>query len=123
MTLTPESSHHSVRKEIHSNLLQVRCQERVADSQDFEDAWALANEKQKQECIRAILDFKINGLKLWIETILQQDLWAWSFRQLRQLASSNHVTNYSRMSKAELVSALEKKGLGNGRSSELSGVS
>lgn len=32
-----------------------------------------------------------------------------SYRELRELAKNNHVKNYSRMEKAELITALENK--------------
>lgn len=93
---------------IHRNL------DVVLQSEDFDLAWNTATIKQRKEAYSFITKIQIDELKKWTKSILF-NIDGHTIRELRILASQNHIINYSRMSKEDLISVLTKKGIKNGQ--------
>lgn len=95
----------------HKIFLKQRSIERIIQSPLFQVAWDQANKKKRKKVARYIYHLDIRGLQFW----LFDDFENHSVRELRQLASHNHILNYCQLSKAELISILLKKGIKDGR--------
>jgi hypothetical protein len=100
----------------HCALLQLRCQDRIVQSDNFAAAWNLANEKQQKECLRLLRRMKTDKLKRWISEILFEDLSAQRVVVLRRLASNYHVKGYCNMDKEALLKAIQQRGIPYGKS-------
>ncbi len=96
----------------HNILLVLRCQDRIAQSDIFAEAWDAADDKQKKECYRLLRKLKVDELKTWIARLTNNR----SIRVLRQLASNHRISNYCNMSKEELLEILTSKGISYGES-------
>lgn len=100
----------------HSALLELRCQDRLVQSEHFTAAWDIADTKQQKACYRILRKLKVDELKLWIADILFSDLSVQRVRRLRQLASNHRVPNYCNMQKGELLKILTSRGISYGKS-------
>ena len=89
----------------HRYALRIRTQDVLLQSVLFEVIWEKATNKEKEEVLTYIQEVNISELKRWIK---KKEL---SVRKLRVLASNNHIKNYSRLSKIQLIEALKKKGI------------
>lgn len=100
----------------HIALLEMRCQDRLVQSDNFVAAWEVANVKQRRTCYKMLRKLKVDELKIWIANVLFSDLDAQRIKSLRQLASNHRILNYSNMSKEELLKILTSKGVSHGKS-------
>jgi len=96
----------------HRLALKHRNLDVILNSKLFELAWKKAELVDKKEVIELINNIKIDYIKKWIRTILF-DIYGYTIRELRELASQHHISNYSRMSKEDLITILNKKGIKN----------
>lgn len=95
----------------HFTLLELRCQDRIVQSDLFADAWNAADDKQRRECYRLLRKLKIDELKEWVDRLTDSQ----SIRVLRQLASNNCIKGYCNMSKIKLLKILLSKGITYGK--------
>lgn len=100
----------------HFALLQLRCQDRIVRSDNFAEAWIIADVEQRRACYRLLRRLELEKLKKWISTILFEDLSAQRITVLRRLASNHRIPNYCNMHKDELLEVLVLKGVSLGKS-------
>ncbi len=98
----------------HKKLLDFRNQERVISSESFQKAWEKATDIEKKEAFTLIKRAKFNQLRIWCLEIVSGKLESLNSLRLRHLARLNHIPNYSRKTKEELIKILKEK---NGRRS------
>lgn len=96
----------------HDALLKLRAQDRIVQGEYFIAAWDIANIKQQKACYRILRKLKVDELKLWIAGLTDNQ----SIRVLRQSASNHRISNYSNMSKEELIKILTSRGISRGKS-------
>jgi hypothetical protein len=100
-----------LRRRHHLYVLNVRGSYRVLMSDLFDLAWKRANNQQRNKIVIKLWKAKPGEFKDLLKRVAFPSLASKSFRELRLLASSNHVLNYSRMDREELINVLSKKGL------------
>jgi len=102
----------------HKILLQLRRQDSLIQSYAFIEAFDLSSQEQKHDLQRLLHRVRPLGVKRWIRDLLYDDYQEYTLRELRFIASKNHIKNYSRISKAELIDILIEKGIKNGNGRE-----
>ena len=93
-------------------VLRLRRLDRLIQSEDFTFVWCRITDQEKLEATHLIHMGRYVALKIWLQK--QLDLKLYSHRDLRALASKNHVPYYSRKTRAELIKALADKGVIDG---------
>lgn len=96
----------------HNNLLRARAIERLVKSDKFRQAFKAATQEELREAEHLILEAKVTELKQLVTNLAGDN----SYRALRKLACSRHISQYSRMTKDELVYANKQWELLNGNS-------
>lgn len=97
--------------EIRRRTLDTRAINRLIQTEAFCEAWKVATEDERKAMAAAINDCDIDHVRSWIRKVNRKSMMDLGVRDLRDIASSHHVKNYSRMQKEELVSALIEKGI------------
>ena len=95
----------------HQDFLKARSIDRIVQTEFFRVVWEDADEKRQQEAVSLIKKLCTRGLNMW----LFGDFEGCSVRELRKIASANHVQNYCDMDKAELIHHFIEKGIKNGK--------
>lgn len=89
-------------------VLEYRNQDRIFQSEPFEEAWSKATSKQREEVTYRLLHPDINFIKQWIKEIMELGFNSLTVKELRRLASYYHIPRYSRLLKDQLIKELEK---------------
>ncbi len=105
----------------HKKTLELRKFDRVVQSSGFQDAYKIANQSDRWDVSAIIIEGRLFDLKHWIRRHLYNDFKNHSVAELRILASAHQIKYYSRLTKAELISKLIKKGLTDGDSKGYAG--
>lgn len=95
----------------HRLLLNYRSQDRIVQSDDFLEAWSRADEIQRKYVLRILSNPKPYEAKRWVAKMIKEGLDQYPIKILRQIASYHKIMNYSRMSRTQLLEALDKKGI------------
>ncbi len=93
----------------HESFLKARNIDRVVQSDFFCAAWDDASVKRQEEAVSLIEKLNVRELNSW----LFGDFEGCSVRELRKIASANHVHNYCDMDKAELIHHFITEGIKN----------
>lgn len=101
----------SVLLDVRRKMLAMRAIHRLIETRNFDDAWDVCSEFDRITLQEAIDNFDVELVRDWIKRINRNSLSDLGVRQLRSMASNNHVKNYSRMQKTELIAALIEKGI------------
>ena len=87
----------------HNYTLRIRAQDALLQSPIFPVLWEEAARKEREKVLGFIRSVSVYDLKCWMR---KQEP---TVRELRVLASSERIKNYSRLSKVQLIEALEIK--------------
>lgn len=87
----------------HNYTLKIRAQDAVLQSPLFPVLWDEATKEEQKKVLGFIKKTDIKGLKRWMKKHEP------TVRELRVLASNERIKNYSRLSKVQLIEALEIK--------------
>ena len=98
----------------HRDFLKARSVDRIIQTDFFRIAWDSADEKDQQQVVIIIGELNIDNLNNW----LFRDFENCTVRDLRKIASANHVLNYCDMNKAELIHHFIKEKIKNVKDSE-----
>ena len=108
-----------LREEVHNKVLLLRSLEATILQPKFERLWTDSSKRQKDEVFEIIKAESKRRLNAWIRNHPSIDLGEKSLRQLRDIGCRLGVQNYSRLTKAELIKAIQDKemdyGLQQGR--------
>lgn len=96
-----------VRSLVHQRCLDIRSIEHTVTSDSFEVAYDSATEEQKKEVQSAILNYRVDDLKKIVAKLSKGQ--EFSLRELRELASSERIKNYSQLAKGALLLELRKR--------------
>lgn len=100
-----------VQLDHHKKVLEFRRFDRLVQSEEFGDAWTVADGEEKGKAMFLIQFEAYTSLQKWIRQMLYVNFEKHTVRQLRELASRHHIQYYSRMLHGDLVEALNKKGI------------
>ena len=89
---------------VHLRLLDLRRLERILNSKNFMDSWAVINNTQKTDIIKLIRRIKPDKI---MDILVNYDLETSPVSNLRRIASCLHIKNYSRLSKLQLVKEIK----------------
>ncbi len=92
-------------------VLRLRRLDRLVQSDEFTFIWCRISDEEKQTVKLMINLVHYDILKHWMLKQLDLKFKMYSIRDLRALASKNHVGYYSRKTRAELIKALTEKGV------------
>jgi hypothetical protein len=97
-----------VQHRLRRRLLEIRAMYRFLDNPRFEDALeaALPEHLAKLDTILKSDDAK--ALRLWVKATLNQPLHLKGIRELKDIARDKMIPKYSRLSRDQLIRALEK---------------
>lgn len=96
----------------HQMLLDLRSQDRLVQSESFAEAWERASEIQRRIALTYIKKISPISLRFWVsDELAVGSLDQLNMVTLRQIASTHRVQNYSRMTKSEIIQAIESKGV------------
>jgi len=98
-----------LREEVHNKVLLLRSLETTILQPKFERLWADSSKRQKDEVFEIIRAESKGRLNAWIRNHPSIDLGEKSLRQLRDIGGRLGVKNYSRITKAELIKAIQEK--------------
>ncbi len=98
-----------IQSKHHRLVLNYRGQDRFIQSELFVEAWNHANEDERKFILNIFPNPNPYELKRWILKTIIGGLEQYPVNILRQLASYHRVMNYCRMTRAQLLEALEKK--------------
>lgn len=87
----------------HKYALKIRTQDVILQSPLFSITWEKATDDERKEVLGYIHKIDIGKLKQWLKGKEP------TVRELRSLASNNHIKNYSRLSKIQLIDTLKGK--------------
>lgn len=98
-----------LRRELHERVLRLRSVEHVIHQSLFERLWTDSSEEE-----RVVAEVYINAgnrqrLVNWIRNHKSIDYGEMTLQQLRRVGNIMAVPNYSRLSKIELLSAIEEE--------------
>lgn len=92
-----------------ARLLMIRAMYRILESAKFEQAAEKATDKQLERLEVILKSDSITDLKNWIRDTIDLPLVLRPLRELQELARQKMIPKYSRMTKGQLVRALEKQ--------------
>ena len=98
----------------HRIFLKQRATDRIIQSPLFQSVWDESSEWKKNQAKYYICWLEVRQLQLW----LYSDFENYTVRELRHIASNNHVLNYCLMSKSELIQHFLEKGITDERNRE-----
>ena len=87
----------------------VRAMLKKVDSLHFETLWNQSTKEQREEVIQLIHLGNRDGLKEWMANHSALKSEDWGYNRLRDRAKKLGVTNYSRITRNELVQAIMEK--------------
>lgn len=82
---------------------------RIIQTEDFLAAWEEATSWQRAVLITLLDAIDVKGVRRWMQSF--DGLHSQTLAQLHRLASNNHVPNYKRMNKDELITVLYARGI------------
>ena len=97
-------------------VLRLRRLDRLVQSDEFTYIWSRIDTVEKEAASFLIWSEEYEHFKNWLQKQLDLKFESHSHRDLRALASKNHVPYYSRKTRAELIKALADKGVIDGNS-------
>ena len=98
-----------LRKEVHDNTLRCRSVESIVQSARFERLWEESTDRQKEEAELAVWKGSKPELTRWMTHHSSLELGERSLAYLKVRARKLRVKNYSRLTKPELIGAIERK--------------
>lgn len=93
-------------------MLALRQLDRLVYTEIFESAYSQATKDQLKVLYDLIESYKIFEIRKWLRGILHKDLKAKSYSELREIAYIEQLLNYSRMTKSQLLKALQESTYG-----------
>ena len=97
----------SLRLTIHNGYLAARQIDRLVESQEVADAYEVAGTHEALELAIILASRDVNGLRAWMSARLVTALEDLPYIVVRDMAKAKRIPLYSRMSKDELITALE----------------
>lgn len=98
-----------IKKAVHENTLRTRSVEAIIQSARFERIWEESDETQRQQAELAVWQGSKPKLIAWMRNHPSLELGERPMTYLKQRAKKLRVKNYSRLSKPELIRAIEMK--------------
>jgi hypothetical protein len=92
-----------IQEKIHRKLLNFRAFKRFSETRRFEDIWDQSTETEKcefEEFLKSI------NFEKWINKKQIKLLGDNTYTELREMAKKSNIPKYSRMDKAQLLSAI-----------------
>ena len=103
---------HRIRETLHAKILRLRSIASVIGSFKFDRLWEDSNDEQRREVTKFIEKEDRDRITKWIRTHPSLALGEMSLAQLKDLAYSLSVYNWSRMNKPELITSIKEAGHG-----------
>ena len=98
-----------LREEVHQKVLLLRSLETTILQPKFERLWLDSSRRQKDEVVTHIIKEDRKKLIAWMRNHPSIDLGEKSLRQLRVIGRRLGVKNYSRLTIAGLITAIQDK--------------
>jgi hypothetical protein len=98
-----------LREEVHNRILKMRSLEALILRPQFERLWESSSEILRQEARVIISLGNREGLLAWIQSHPSLDLAERSTKELKEVARKLGISNWSRLSKLELLIAIQRK--------------
>lgn len=98
-----------VRKEVHNALLKYRSIEGAINSLSFERLWGSSTDEQRNELLLHVRLGNRDNVIQWVDNHPARSYGEMGTKQLKDIAKSRHIANYSRLDKVELIMALEEQ--------------
>jgi len=96
-----------LQSESRKLVLECRNQDRIFQSEVFEEAWNKSTSKQKDEVVGWLRSPNVNFIKQWVKEINESGFYKLTMKELRRLASYCRIPKYSRLLKDQLIKELE----------------
>lgn len=103
-----------IQSKHHRLVLDYRAQDRMIQSDLFREAWNSVDEDERRFILNIFSNPNPYKLKRWVLKMTVKGLEQYPISTLRQIASYYKIINYSRMSRAQLINILTKKGVTDG---------
>ena len=97
-----------IQHRLRRRLLEVRAMYRFLENPRFEDALGRATAEQLAELDLILKSDNAKALRVWARQALNHPLHMKGIRELKDLARNKLIPKYSRMSRDQLIRALEK---------------
>jgi len=93
----------------HLKSLDARCQERLVQSDDFVKAWNISTIEERKKILFLLKNIKPSKLRELIDTKIYGKLEYKSMLELRRQASYYRIKNYSRKTRQQLLTEIERE--------------
>lgn len=97
-----------LREELHNTCLRTRSILTVICKIEFEVLWDNSIDDKKREALQFIEKHDKEGLLNWIKSHPSISTAEMNYRQLADRAKALHIVNYCRLTKVELIAAIDK---------------
>lgn len=88
-------------------VLEYRNQDRIIQSESFEEAWNSASREKRTEISCYLQHPNVDKVKKWIKDVSKHGYQSLTVKELRVLASYFRVSKYSRLHKEQLIKEIE----------------
>jgi len=96
-------------EQIHKKILIMRSMETIINSPRFARLWKDSNMEQLMTVRLAVRSYDKFKLQKWVRQHPSLDVSELPVKRLREIAQEHNIYNYSRLSKLELIRAIDKK--------------
>lgn len=97
---------------IHNKILLLRSIERILKSEDFEYVFENASDEERKKVEWILKTENLDNLKSWLRRLSEESLITMSSRKLKDICKRNSVPYWSRLTREEMIEALNAAGLG-----------
>ena len=91
--------------------LDIKNQDKLLQTYDFCVAWDKASKIERAYALTTIDDVNAKAIRRWMNSILYDPLQGLTIAELHQIASNNHILNYKKINREELIAKMSKKGI------------
>lgn len=99
---------HKVREEFHNRVLNLRRIEAVLLRCEFEHLWEVSDKETKDKVRKLIKEGDREAILTWMREHPSLDIGEKPVRELRKIAKSLQIKNYSRMGRVQLLMSIRE---------------
>jgi len=98
-----------LRREVKNRILALRSIDNTLSNASLDYLWDAVSSKARDELVTHVLNDNRESVKCWMRKYNERELEEWPALQLKQLASTLKIANWSRLSRHELIMAIKNR--------------
>ena len=93
---------------VHDRVLNMRRIERYVESTSFSINWDHLTPEEQDECVELILESDSGAFRKWFMSHIRKELGEMTTRELKNVARTKGIKNYSRLPRVDLIRMMEQ---------------